>query len=240
MVNKSKSKINKNNSATITEAKSIEFDERKIDYLRRKLLAWGRKNYEDFPWRTSTDVFHTLIAEILLQRTKAKQVVPVYLNFIKKYPNPESLAIASIQDVETIILPLGLKWRAKKLVQMARSLESFKWEVPCKEIVLKELPGVGPYIAGAYLSLHRGKRSPIVDSNIVRFYGRFFGFNTGPETRREKAVIELANKVTPPRNSKRFNYALIDFTRNVCKPKPDHEKCPIRDKCSLWLKINIL
>lgn len=72
---------------------------------------------------------------------------------------------------------------------------------------------------------------PIVDSNVVRFYGRFFGFETGAETRREKAVLELADRITPRKSFKDFNYSLIDFTRLVCKPKPLHEICPVSEKC---------
>ena len=81
----------------------IIVDDNSIRYVRRKLLEWGRTHFDDFPWRYSTNEFHTLVAEILLQRTKAPQVVPTYLNFIMKYPDPQSLASASIQEVETII-----------------------------------------------------------------------------------------------------------------------------------------
>ena len=211
-------------------------DENSISYVRRKLLEWGRTHFDDFPWRNSTNEFHTLVGEILLQRTKAPQVVPTYLNFIMKYPDPQSLANASIQEVETIIWPLGLRWRAKLLVQLGKSLKQFDWIVPDEDQLLKCLPGVGTYVSSAYLSLHRDKRAPIVDSNIVRFYGRYFGFYTGTETRRNKAVISLASQITPERTFRIFNYALIDFTRIICKPKPYHGVCPIKRKC--WLYKN--
>lgn len=213
----------------------ITVDEKTVSYVRRKLLLWGRANFEDFPWRTCTNDFHALVAEILLQRTKASQVVSTYLKFIEKYPDPVSLAHASIAEVENIIRPLGLKWRAKLLVQIGDILEKNDYKVPTEREALMHLPGVGTYISTAYLSLHRGNPQPIVDSNIVRFYGRFFGFNTGPETRRNQVVIKLAESLTPTRKTKEFNYALIDFTRKVCKPRPDHELCPVNAKCHLWI-----
>ena len=108
--------------------------------------------------------------------------------------------------------------------------------IPCDVSNLRELPGVGPYAASAYLSLHRGLRVPILDSNIVRFYGRFFDFETGPETRRNKMVLELAERITPKRKYKDFNYGLIDFTRLICKPKPNHETCPIANRCKYYGK----
>lgn len=59
------------------------------------------------------------------------------------------------------------------------------------------------YSAAAYLSFHAGKRVPLVESNIVRFYGRFFGFNMGPEFRREKRLREIANRTADSRSNRR-------------------------------------
>lgn len=222
------------NGSISCSTSEITVDEQTASYVRRKLLAWGRVDFEDFPWRKSTDEFHALIAEILLQRTKASQVISTYLNFVETYPDPASLAHADVAEVEEVIRPLGLKWRAKLLVQLGNALEQQDGRVPDEQQALKGLPGVGAYVSTAYLSLHRNKRSPIVDSNIVRFYGRFFGFDTGPETRRNRALIGLAECLTPPRKSREFNYALIDFTRNICRPKPVHRICPLKAKCHLW------
>lgn len=206
-----------------------------VFYIRKKLVVWGRANFEHFPWRTCTNDFHTLIAEILLQRTKASQVVPAYLNFINKYPDPASLARAEVTEVEDVIRPLGLRWRARVLVQLGKALEQYDGKVPDQQQSLVSLPGVGTYVSAAYLSLHRNKRAPIVDSNIVRFYGRFLGFHTGPETRRNPSVVKLADCATPRRGFREFNYAMIDFTRNVCKTKPEHEICPVKTRCQLWV-----
>lgn len=202
-------------------------------FLQRRLLAWGRDNFSDFPWRHENNLFHALVAEILLQRTRAEQVVPVYREFVKRFPHPASLAEASISQVEAVIAPLGLKWRAKLLPELGRKLTEAHAEVPVDIQSLRNVPGVGPYATAAFLSLHAGKRAPIVDSNVVRFYGRFFGFDTGPETRRNKAILQLAECVTPERQYRDFNYALIDFTRAICRPKPHHELCPLADRCSL-------
>jgi len=214
---------------------NIIVDEKTVSYVRKKLIAWGSENFEKFPWRTSTNEFHTLIAEILLQRTKASQVISTYLDFTTKFPDPENLARAAVPEVQEVIQVLGLRWRAKLFVQLGKALEEYGYRVPDEKQALMNLPGVGAYISAAYLSLHRKKQGSIVDSNIVRFYGRFFGFDTGPETRRDRAVIELAIILTPARDSSKFNYVLIDFTRNICKPNPAHENCPVKTKCHLWM-----
>lgn len=208
-------------------------------YIRRELLSWGSSNFADFPWRNSTNLFYSLIAEILLQRTRAEQVVPVYTAFIDHFPTYNSLAKSSVQTIESIILPLGLKWRAKFLLQLGESLTAMGGEIPLEIFSLRELPGVGPYAASAFLSLHANRRAPIVDSNIVRLYGRFFGFDTGPESRRDKGMLLIADRITPHRNYRAFNYALIDFTRIVCMPKPDHAICPLSAKCTKYSECMI-
>lgn len=175
-------------------------------------------------------MFHALVAEILLQRTRAEQVVPVYREFVTQFPDPVSLGEASVSQIAAMIAPLGLTWRAKLLPELGKKLR-VQQAVPMDIHSLCNLPGVGPYVATAFLSLHYRRRASIVDSNIVRFYGRFFGFNTGSETRRNKMMLELAEYVTPERKYRDFNYALIDFTRTICRPKPRCNTCVLRRKC---------
>lgn len=209
-----------------------------VDYLRRSILALSRRNPHVFPWRDCPNPFHALVAEILLQRTRAEQVVPVYLRFIEKFPNPADLARANISDIESVIGSLGLRWRAKFLNELGTRLLNSSGTIPATLEQLLDLPGVGMYAASAFLSLHMGKRVPIVDSNIVRLYGRFFGFDTGPESRRNSQLLALADIITPIRAFKTFNYALLDFTREVCKPKPAHVSCPIRRRCVFYKYLN--
>ena len=204
-----------------------------VRLLQRRLLAWGRDNFADFPWRHGGNLFHGLVAEILLQRTRAEQVVPVYREFVRRFPHPVTLAEADASQVESVIAPLGLMWRARLLPELGRKLAEIQPEMLADMRFLLDVPGVGPYAAAAFLSLHAGRRASIVDANIVRFYGRFFGFDTGPETRRSRAILQLAERVTPDKQYRDFNYALIDFTRAICRPKPHHDLCPVADRCSM-------
>jgi len=201
-------------------------------YLSTRIVLWGRSHFADYPWRKTTNRFHALVAEILLQRTRAEQVVPVYNRFVARFPHPASLAEADVAQVEAVIAPLGLRWRADLLPQLGRRLSEAHEEMPLDTQSLCGLPGVGPYSAAAFLSLHAGIRAPIVDSNVVRLYGRYFGFSTGPGTRRNKAFLRLAERVTPDRNYRDFNYGLIDLTRAICRPKPQHDMCPLATRCS--------
>lgn len=200
-----------------------------IIWFRKTIIKWGRNHFRDFPWRAETIPFYCLIAEILLQRTRAEQVVPVFLQFKAKFPDTNSLCNATEEEIFNVIKPLGLAWRSRFLKYLACEI---KKGIPEDITRLVRLPGVGPYAAGAFLSLHRGKRAIIIDSNIVRFYGRYFGFETNDETRRTSMIKDLAEILTPVRLFKEYNYALLDFCALVCMPKPAHEICPIRRKCS--------
>jgi len=198
----------------------------KIKYLRRRILTWGKQNYADFPWRYTTNQWHALVAELMLQRTKAEQVLPAYLSFCNTYQSPRDY----ISSSPSPFISLGLHWRSDTFKKLADILARQK--IPLDKSQLLQLPGIGDYIASAFLSLHAGIRAPIIDSNIVRLYGRFFGFPTDGETRRKSWFIELTGRITPKRSFKDFNYAVIDLTRMVCKPKPLCSQCILAKKCS--------
>lgn len=206
----------------------------KVDtgYFRRLVLRWGRQNFKDFPWRRSKNLWHGLVAEIMLQRTKADQVLPVFMTFAAKYQRPEDF----LASPASLFSRLGLPIRDEQFLALNRAIVAAG--LPTEKAALMRLPGVGDYIASAFISLHLGKRAALVDANTVRVYGRFFGFETDPETRRKRWLIELAEQITPARVSRDYNYAIIDFSREMCTPrKPQHEVCPLRRKCRYLQKV---
>jgi A/G-specific adenine glycosylase len=213
--------------ARITNRRAPETRERKE--VTRRLIKWGRANYAPFPWRTG-GCFHALVAEILLQRTNAEQVVPVYQQLCMTYPTATSMSEATSSEIWTLLKPLGLHWRIPLIQKLAVELRGLG-SVPRVSSQLRKLPGVGEYASAAFQSLHCGIRAPIVDSNVVRLYGRLFGFEVDAETRRKKWFRELAAEMTPSRNHRAYNYALLDFTRAICRPKPRCGSCVLLDLC---------
>lgn len=211
-------------------------DRRRITFFRRRLLRWTRKNYSIFPWRGTHNSFHALAAEVMLQRTKAEQVAPVYAKFVRRFPTPERASRANYEVFHALLQPLGLKWRARALRKLATALSKRGGAVPYNSADLKKLPGVGDYAASAYASFHLDIPATIIDANIVRLYGRFFGFPTGPETRRSKQFRTLADHVRPSKQNRQFAYGLLDFTRAVCTPRPHCGICPLRTKCKFTLE----
>lgn len=199
--------------------------------IQNALIEWGNENYDEFPWRSTSNSFHALLAEIMLQRTRAEQVAPVYNNFTSSYGTPSEAASSSSENLIEILKPLGLHWRIKNTIKLIRVLSEIRGKIPAEYDELVKLPGVGSYVASSFLSFHVGVKASIVDSNVVRIYGRIFNFNTDAETRRKKWFLELAEQMTPDIKHKEYNYALLDLARKICKKTPLCSECPLNPFC---------
>ncbi len=198
---------------------------RKFQALRRSLLEWGRRNYRDFPWRRPSSAYASLIAEVFLQRTKAGQVLPVYREFLQRFPNPEAIQQASYKEVHVFVRRLGLFWRTRKIKRMAAYVvEKLGGRIPSATEELVQIPSVGSYVSAAVRSFYYGKADAVIDSNIARFYVRFFGIKPASEPRRQREVRETAKAMITRKNHRRLNLALLDFTWSVCVPR--NPRCP--------------
>lgn len=173
---------------------------------------------------------------MLLSKTPASRVEPVYGRIAKTYTSVELLANASLFELTTEIAPLGLhNKRAEQLIEIARSLlEKHDGKVPCTAHELTELPGIGPYIAHAVLCFARDQSVPIVDANIGRVLTRFFALDFRGRPNLDKRVWGYAATLVPRDSqvAKQYNYALLDFAAKVCTAKPKCIECPIAEECS--------
>jgi len=205
----------------------------RMDEFRKRILEWGRRNLVPYPWRGTQDPYRVLVAEVLLHRTRSEQVVPVYEKFISRYPDVDSLCRAEYSDLEALLLPLGLRWRIKKLKEMARTLaERFGSRIPEDYGELVTLPGVSDYIASAVRCFAFGHPEPLLDTNTVRVAGRFFGIRVTDSTRRSRKFREFMKKLVPAENPRLFNYALLDYGKLVCTSRnPGCESCVLRHMC---------
>lgn len=217
-----KKKASKNESAV---------DDEWIASVRSRVLRWGRRNFASYPWREDGDPWLTLIAELLLQRTRAAQVLPVYKAFRARYPTARHLLRSGKRGVRTLTGRVGLHARGDTLLALARMFE--KSGPPVEQEQLLGVTGVGAYTARAWLSLHRGKRESIVDSNVFRWLGRMLDRPYQRDPRGVRWVYDLADKLTPPRSFRGYNYAVLDFTMTICTPrKPACDRCPLLARCS--------
>jgi A/G-specific adenine glycosylase len=203
------------------------------------ILYDGGMNLQHYPWKTPHYKWHGLLAEILLQRTRADSVVPIYNQFIERFSSPLELAKTDLVEIEKMLYPLGLKWRAKWIKKLGWALAENGLPSSLENLLL--LPGIGQYSANAFLAFHSDHRALLIDSNTTRFLCRLTGVDYHGETRREPWVSNLLTKITPLRNSRGFNTAFLDFAMVICKPSsPNCLKCPLaRSYCTFAKSLDV-
>lgn len=201
--------------------------------LCHKLIQNWKLYKRDFIWRHEPSPYKIMVAEFMLQRTKAKQVEPVFRKFIKKYPDIYRLAKAKEDAVNLFTNNLGLHKRGKNFVLAAKYIiEHYQGTFPEERQNLLKIFGIGDYVAGAILTVCFNKPEYVVDANIARFINRYHGLHLKGEIRRKREIIERAKKLFNYRNTKDLLFALLDFTALVCKPiNPDHENCIFNKTC---------
>ena len=201
--------------------------------ITRALTRWGRRNARAYPWREELPLWQALIAEVMLQRTRAEQVAPTFNQFRERYPSPAALAQASGRELAELMKPLGLRRRGRLLHRLAQDIARLDGTLPRDQAALEALPGVGPYSAAATLSLHANRRAVLIDSNIVRVLCRLVGVAYDGETRRKRWLREMAEDMTPPRAHRDYNYAVLDLAGLVCLAgTPKCDECPILRWCT--------
>jgi len=201
--------------------------------LRKTIINWYQENGRIYPWRQTQNPFQILIAQMMLRRTKADQVLPVYIQFLKTYPDIDSLSKAKQESLEKILYPLGLKWRISAFKEAAQKIkEKYNSRIPEIREELKSLPGVGEYVAGAVLAIAFNKEEWLVDSNIVRVFKRYFGIETSKEGRRDKHIIEISKIFAMGKDPSKATLGILDISSLLCKPiKPICERCPLKKRC---------
>jgi len=213
-------------------------NEKRVKIFQSELLRWYKHNARSFPWREpGCSSYEILIAELLLQKTKAENIVITYNSFIKKFPDFITLLQSNEEELSKLLQPLGLyRNRAKSLLMLAEDIEEIGI-IPMEPEILLKLPGMGPYIAYSYLVFAHNKRFPIVDTNIRRLYQRVFSIDSKPDPRRDHNIWIVVESTMPRRNYRKFLYAILDHSALVCKSRnPLCIECPLSKICDYYLK----
>lgn len=206
--------------------------------FRGDIIAWGRENFRIFPWRETGDPYKILVAEVMLHRTKAPQVLPVYRYFVGRYPDVGELSKATRDDLYDVLVSLGLRRRVDMLYEMGQEIMTrFGGRIPEEKDELVSLPGVSDYIAGAVRCFSRNEPEPLIDTNTVRVIGRLFGLETTDSSRRNRLFKDLHAALVDPAEPRAYNYAVLDLAAQICTKvrPPDCPGCPVRRHCSYGL-----
>ncbi|ANS77389.1 A/G-specific adenine glycosylase [Paenibacillus yonginensis] len=203
-------------------------------YFSEHLLEWYETAKRDLPWRRHRDPYYIWISEIMLQQTRVDTVIPYFHRFIERFPTITDLALAPEEDVLKCWEGLGYYSRARNLQAAAQQVvELHGGQVPSDKAAVSALKGVGPYTAGAILSIAFGQPEPAVDGNVMRVLSRYFLLEDDimkPATR--VRMETLAARLIPEGRAADFNQALMELGALVCTPKsPSCRACPVMEHC---------
>ncbi|HJT23210.1 MAG TPA: A/G-specific adenine glycosylase, partial [bacterium] len=203
-------------------------------FIRKNLLQWYDRNKRDLPWRHSKDPYAIFVSEMMLQQTQVKTVIPYYERFLKELPDWKTLAKAKEEKVLKLWEGLGYYRRARNLQAAAQKIVAdYGGRLPNTMEEILEIPGVGPYSAGAVLSIAFQKPHPVVDGNVIRVFSRLFLLKGNLKTGEgHKKVWEWGEKLISPQRPGDFNQAVMELGATVCFPdNPQCLLCPILSHC---------
>ena len=202
--------------------------------FRRRLLVWYRAHGRDLPWRRTSDPYHILVSEVMLQQTQVDRVLPKYHEWLDRFPSLEALAGARLRDVTRAWRPLGYNIRPRRLHAIAReAVASHGGRLPADEATLLSFKGIGAYTAGAIRSFAFNQRAAILDTNVARVLFRvFLGRGDQKAHATTKHLWAMADVLVPYKHVFDFNQALMDLGATVCTArKPKCGGCPLRRQC---------
>lgn len=225
------------NSSRVHQDMQMTTSDRYVQFAKL-LTDWGEQNQRRFPWRAETDPFRVLVAELLLQRSRAKTVARVYVDLFSRWSDARSLSAASEPEIREVIRPLGLVSRASTIRDLALSVSSGDGRVRGYEDMLA-VPGVGEYISGATTNAVFGTKRPVVDSVSARVYRRFFGLSpVASKNVVDSELLSLVGRVLAGDSPRHLNWYVLDLAAEVCLPRyPRCNRCPLSEGC-LFLRAS--
>lgn len=204
------------------------------------LLGWFATHRRPLPWRVDDgrpDPYAVLVSEVMAQQTRVETVIGHFGRWMRELPDLAALANAEEQTVLNLWTGLGYYRRARNLHRCAQVAIDRHGGIPADILALRELPGIGPYTAGAIASIAFGLPCALVDGNVARVLARWHAIDTdvmtGPGKRRTWQLAEqwLDNPAVTA-DPGRWNEALMELGALVCTPrKPMCAVCPVAPTC---------
>ncbi|WP_269611661.1 8-oxo-dGTP diphosphatase MutT [Prochlorococcus marinus] len=226
--------------------------------IQNLLLAWFRTNGRYWiPWKLKKDgsiphlgeslsPYGIWVAEVMLQQTQLKVVIPYWEKWMKVFPSLTSLTEADLDTVLMLWQGLGYYSRANRIHQSSKILIDFvgknkdqdphSWPNEIEQWM--SLPGIGRTTAGSIISSAFDLPTPILDGNVKRIFSRLLAIE-GKINKNDKELWKLSSVLISTNSPRNFNQALMDLGANICTPKkPSCSICPIQKFCIAYTKYD--
>lgn len=204
------------------------------------LAQWYATHARELPWRSDPHPWAVLVSEVMLQQTPVARVLPVFAQWLSRWPTPADLAAEPSGEAVRAWGRLGYPRRALRLHAAATAIvERHNGQVPGRYEALIELPGVGDYTAAAVASFAFDQAHAVLDTNVRRVLVRAIGgaeFPPPSVTRAERTRAEsLIPSESSPVSAARWAISLMELGALLCTAdRPDCDRCPISGQCA-WL-----
>ena len=226
--------------------------------IQNSLLEWFSENGRNWiPWKLKKDgsipksgeiisPYQIWIAEIMLQQTQLKVVIPYWEKWMYMFPSLTDLAEADLHNILLLWQGLGYYSRANRIHQSSKILmESFgcdrdqdphSWPVEIDHWM--SLPGIGRSTAGSIISSAFDLPTPILDGNVKRIFSRLLATER-TSIKDEKRLWEFSSLLISTLSPRDFNQALMDLGALICTPKkPSCSSCPLQKFCVAYDKFD--
>lgn len=181
-----------------------------VTHFIRIILEFRQHHGRVFPWQQTRDPWPVLLSEVMLQQTTTARVLDKYRLFLEKWPDFQSMASSSLEDLLAAWSGLGYNRRALALRQTAVRSEEWGWTLPCDRAALLSLPGIGPSTASAIRCFCYAIPDIYLETNVRRTVLHwFFPDEEGVKDKRiEPILLRAAERVEDIRE---WYYALMDY-----------------------------
>lgn len=203
--------------------------------ITQALIAWYDAGHRDLPWRKTKDPYAIWVSEIMLQQTQVVTVIGYYRRFLDLFPTIQALAGAPEEQLLKAWEGLGYYSRARNLQRAAKQVVAdHGGQMPGSYEALLQLPGIGPYTAGAIASIAFDQPVPAVDGNVQRVLSRVYAVGEDVASPKGKAAIQaLAAQLVPQERPGALTNALMELGACVCaRGNPDCGACPLQPFCA--------
>ena len=210
-----------------------------MQQIHHLINDWYQKNSRDLPWRREgVGGWEVMVSEFMLQQTPVVRVLPVWEQWMRRWPRPQDLAAEPLSEALKAWGRLGYPRRAQRLHAAAVEITTeYNGEVPRTEEALRALPGVGDYTAAAIACFAFGERTVVVDTNIRRVHARLFGGMALPEPSPRASEFARARQVQPEDDDQAnlWNVSVMELGALLCTARsPRCDACPVFEQCA-WI-----
>ena len=211
-------------------------------FSKQLLDWWDQHGRKDLPWQHPRSAYRVWISEIMLQQTQVKTVIPYFERFINRFPDINSLAAASEDDVLAKWSGLGYYARARNLLKTARICQQEHGsDLPQTPEALLALPGIGESTANAIYSQAFNLPAVILDGNVKRVLARYLAVEVWPgKTSVHKQLWTAAGHLLPENRGADYTQAVMDLGATLCtRTKPGCTQCPLNNTCKSFISDTV-